>query len=255
MPAAIAATTPQPKRKQNLTNRLKAVALACALLLSLPVAHAQMMGVGYRHVFAASGGSGPTYFASAYYQANGAPTVTTTSDSCPAPHVKIILAEGYEGYPNNGGTMTLSTTTTNTLVPIAGGGWPGGTSIEYSQAWYVYCNGSTGTYTVTSSANPYTGLTVYEATSGTFDAGEQCGNLTSGDSAQCSVTTSAAGLGIGITMNSLSGQANSGVTGWTNRLNVSQSSVWDQSSTAGTVTLPAIYQGANYSVTLVVNLK
>jgi hypothetical protein len=188
----------------------------------------------------------PTFVAANSYFESGSGTASTPSVSCPVGHTLVLALTGN----NIADTLSFSTTTTNTIVPIVTNySATGGITVS---AAYIYCNGSTGTFTGTiTGPSLYGYLSTYEANGGHYDSYGVCG----GNTATCSMTEQNYGLLLAGQIAIASSTANSSVSGWTNRLNAVDNSWWETYSQSGVVTFPVNYDGGGDSDTILINLK
>jgi hypothetical protein len=187
----------------------------------------------------------PTFVAINEYNAPTAFSVTTSSSTCPIGHVRIFIAN--DAVPTD--TLTLTTTTGNAITTRVAYTGVNGSFDAYVQAWTSTCTGSTGTYTLTSTSFYYTQLIDYEASSGTYDTSNACSVASAYGPLSCSITSSGADLVVTSVTNNYSAiSPTSGITGWTNRLNISQASAWDQTGSPGTITFSTSNSGVNAPV-------
>jgi hypothetical protein len=193
------------------------------------------------------GASGlPTFVAANSYFSSGNATTSTPSATCPVGHVLVLAMSGNA----QDDTITLTTTTTNTINSIVSN--YSSAAAPTISAWYVNCDGSTGTYTATISGSSKNGyLTTYEANGGHYDSYGIC----AGNTASCSMVEKNYGLALAAQMAVASSKANASVAAWTNRLNNTDNSWWDSITASGVVTFPVNYDGGGKSDTLMINLK
>ena len=182
----------------------------------------------------------PTFVAINEYNAPVAFSVTTSSSTCPIGHVRIFIAN--DAVPTD--TLTLTTTTGNAITTRVAYTGVNGSYDAYVQAWTSTCTGSTGTYTLTATSYYYNQLIDYEASSGTYDTSNACSVASGYGPLSCSITSSGADLVVTSVTNTYSTiSPTSGITGWTNRLNISDASAWDQTGSPGTITFSTSSSG------------
>jgi hypothetical protein len=187
----------------------------------------------------------PTYYSSSSQFSSGSATTTTSSMTCPVGHTILFSMSG--GSPSD--TIALTTTTTNTIVPIVSNHASASRAIS---AWYVICDGSTGTFTGTISGPILNGyLNRYETVGGHYDSYGIC----DGNTSACPVVETTYGLVVAEQMSVDSSGANANVASWSNRLSATDNSIWDTNASSGVVSFPQNYDGGTASDTLVVNLK
>jgi len=188
----------------------------------------------------------PTFVAANSYFSSGSGSASTPSAACPVGHTLVLAASA----GNSADTLALSTTTTNTIHVIVSNYSVGSTPAV--SAWYVNCDGSTGTFTAAlTGPSPNGYLAVYEANGGHYDSYGVCaGNTTS-----CSMVEKTYGLALAAQLSVGSAKANANVAGWTNRINATDNSWWDTNASSGIVSFPINYVGGVDSDTLLVNLK
>lgn len=191
-------------------------------------------------------------------RATAAATITTASYHCLSGDTLFLFTSALHG----ASTLTYSTTTTNTVsaaVPVQSNGTFNGVAMAQ-----VFCNGSTGTYTVTDTAalEGNIGLTGFEysglPTGLDGSNWNWCATASSVTSTpSCAVTPSAAGGIIAAYVYSTnSGVAQNPVTGWTVEQNVASSSYYDATAVSGVNTFPSVTQGTNdFAQVLVVSLR